>query len=565
MFLILLSWIYILFTTINLGFFFDKTLKLKVKNFLVISILGLFSITIIASIWAIFGRINFEFHIAILLLNFALIIFNKSEILSIYRSFFNEIKKLEKSLKIFLGIITFFIIAQCASIPYAVDNESYYIQSIKWINEFGFVKGLANIHFFLGQTSGWHVTQSAFNFSFLYDKFNDLSGFCLLLGNIFAVQKLHYFFKNQDKINLIIGLFPLANVFLFQFISAPSPDMPIYVFTFIIFAYYLENYGKINNETFNLIFVLVLFCLYIKTTAVGLCLLPIVILLQNYKEIKIYKITFIAVLILGLFVAKNIIVTGYMLFPMTNNFGFVSDYQIPEKIAVLYYSLTKYFAYSLTEEQFNQMTTLEVFLRWISMPKLHGIFNKISLFLVIFSPILIYRSLNQRRFWILYFIMSVQLLLLFLSSPQYRFFMNFILFFSFLWLAIFISKKKQILILLGFSTFATAFVLFIPLNLKSLARNEHAIATSNFSIKNIIFPHQNSKYDTDFEQIENEHFYYNSPENIDFFWGTADGEIPCVNKKQIDYFDKKYNVKPQMRSDNLKDGFYAKDTSKNKK
>ena len=562
MFLILLSWIYILFTTVNFGWFLDKILGLKVKNLAVISILGLFSTTIIASIWAIFGRINFEFHIAILLLNIALFFSNKPAIVSIYRNFYFEIKALEKSLKIVFGLIIFFIIAQCASIPYAIDNESYYIQSIKWINEFGFVKGLANIHFFLGQTSGWHVTQSAFNFSFLYDKFNDLSGFCLLLGNIFAVQKLNDYFKNQEKTNLIIGLFPLANVFLFQFISAPSPDIPIYVFTFIIFSYFLENYRKMDNATFNLISILVLFSLYIKTTAVGLCILPIVLVLQNYKEIKIYKITFLSVLILGLFVTKNIIVTGYALFPMTQNFGFVSDYQIPEKIAVLYYSLTKYFAYSLTEEQFNQMTASEVFLQWITMPKLHGFFNKISLFLVIFTPILIYKFLNQRRFWILYFIMSVQLLLLFLSSPQYRFFMNFILFFSFLWLAIFINKKRIILISLVFSTFATAFVLFIPMNLKSLSRNEHAITTSNFSVKNIIFPFQNSKYETDFERIQNDQFYYNSPKTMDFFWGTANGEIPCVNKKQIDYFEQKYNVKPQMRSGNLKDGFYAKNTDK---
>jgi len=562
MILVLLSWIYIFFTTLNLGFLLGKILKLKVKNFAVISILGLFSTTIIASIWAIFGRINLEFHIIILLLNIAIILSSKTAILFIYKNFFYEIKNLEKSLKIFLGFITFFIIAQCASIPYAIDNESYYIQTIKWINEFGFVKGLANIHFFLGQTSGWHIAQSAFNFSFLYDKFNDLSGFCLLLGNIFAIQKLNDFFKNQDKTNLIIGCFPLANVFLFQFISAPSPDMPIYVFTFIIFAYFLENYKKMNNEIFNIVSILVLFSLYIKTTAIGICILPIIILFQNYKAIKIYKITFLSLLILILFVAKNTIVTGYPLFPITKNFGFVADYQIPEKIAVLYYSLTKYFAYSLTENQFNEMSIWEVFLRWIKMPKLHGIFNKLSISLVIFTPIIIYKFFNQRRFWILYFIMSVQLLFLFLSSPQYRFFLNFILFFSFLWMTIFINKRKVILILLGISTFATAFVLFIPMNLKSLARNEHAVATSNFSIENIIFPHQNSKYQTDFERIENEHFYYNSPTNIDFFWGTANGSIPCVNEKQIDYFDQKYNIKPQMRSDDLKDGFYAKDTSK---
>lgn len=88
------------------------------------------------------------------------------------------------------------------------------------------------------------------------------------------------------------------------------------------------------------------------------------------------------------------------------------------------------------------------------------------------------------------------------------------------------KKKKPILISLGFSTFATAFVLFVPINLKSLARNEHAVATSNFSVANSIFPYQNSKYKTEFELVKEDDFYYNSPSNIDFFWGTADGNLP---------------------------------------
>ncbi|HEX8576245.1 MAG TPA: hypothetical protein VF677_08130 [Flavobacterium sp.] len=490
-------------------------------------------------------------------------LFYKTAILSIYKSFIDDIKSLAKSLKIFCGCIIFFIIAQCASVPYIIDNESYYIQTIKWINEFGFVKGLANIHFFLGQTSGWHIAQSAFNFSYLYDGFNDLSGFCLLMGNLFAIQKLNDYFKNQKRTHLIIGLFPLANVLLFQFISAPSPDLPIYVFTFIIFSYFLENYSKMDNETFNVISILVLFSLYIKTTAIGLCVLPIIILFQNYKEIKIYKITFLSIVVLGLFVVKNSIITGYPLFPITQNFGFVSDYQVPEKIVALYYSL-KYFAYSLTENQFNEMSAWKVFLRWITMPKLHGLFNKLSVFLIIFTPIIIYKFFNKKEFWVSYFIMSLQLLVLFLSSPQYRFFLSFILFFSFVWMSVFVSKRKPILILLGSSTFATAFVLFVPVNLKTLARNEYAVSTSSFNIENIIFPYKNSKYETGFERIQNEHFYYYSPKNIDFFWGTGNGSIPCINKEQIDYFEQNYKVKPQMRSSYLKDGFYTKHVLKNK-
>jgi hypothetical protein len=134
------------------------------------------------------------------------------------------------------------IVAQCSSIPYVIDNESYYIQTIKWINEYGFVKGIVNLHFFLGQTSGWHITQSVFNFSFLYSNFNDLSGFVMLLGAVFSIQKLDEFSQNKNSNYLLIGLFPISSIFLFQFISAPSPDIPVYVLSFIIFFYFLENF-----------------------------------------------------------------------------------------------------------------------------------------------------------------------------------------------------------------------------------------------------------------------------------------------------------------------------------
>ena len=285
MVLILLSWIYIFFSTINLGFVTDRILRLKNQNFVIHTILGLFTTTIFASIWAIFGRVNFEFHIVLLFINLALFFKFQKEIRLLYKLFFKELLSLITPLKIVLSIITILILAQCASIPYILDNESYYIQTIKWINEYGFVKGLANLHFFLAQTSGWHILQSAYSFSFLYDKFNDISGFCLLLGNIFSITKLNDYFKNKDKNYLIIGLLPLANVFFFQFISSPSPDIPIYIFSFLIFFYFLQNFKKLDVENFNLIVILVLFSLFIKTTSFALIFIPILLLAKNFKKL----------------------------------------------------------------------------------------------------------------------------------------------------------------------------------------------------------------------------------------------------------------------------------------
>ena len=444
MVLIILSWIYIFITTINLGFFTNKTLVLKNDNFVITSILGLFTTTIIASIWAVFGRINIEFHLFLLLVNGLVFIKYKSDIFKIYLDFKSRFKGLELVLKSYLIIITFLIVAQCASIPYVIDNESYYIQTIKWLNEYGFVRGLVNLHFFLGQLSGWHVTQSAFNFSFLYKNFNDLSGFCLLLGNIFAIEKLSDYFKNNNKIYLIVGLLPFINLFFFQFISAPSADVPVYIFTFVLFFYFLDNYKSISVENFNFIVLLVLFLLYIKNTTLVFTLIPIILFKINYRELskQLVKPFLLATLVLSLFILKNMIICGSPVFPY-KLFSFTSlEYAIPDQIEHFYYNELKLYGYFVDSEQYKAMSGWDLFRQWLSLPKLNGLFNKSIIGLIIVAPFFIYKFFNKKALWILYILMVLQLLLLFETSPQFRFFINYVMFFSlFCFTCIFYQKK----------------------------------------------------------------------------------------------------------------------------
>jgi len=559
MVLIILSWIYIVFTTINIGFILNKALTTKVKDFSVLSMLGLFLITITASTWAIFGRINWEFHTILLLLNLLITIKFKGDISEVYNNFFRDIKQLSTILKILLGIITVLIIAQCSAIPYGIDNETYYIQTIKWLNEYGLVKGLANLHPYLSQTSGWHIAQSAFSFSFLYPNFNDLSGFCLLLGNLFAILKVNQYFKNSNQNYLIIGLLPLANIFLFQFISATSSDIPIYVISFIIFYYFLEHHKSIDNETFTLLTLLVIFCLYIKLTSIVLLAIPLLLLFKNYKQLSfsLLRLTDVGMIVLALFFLKNFIISGHPLFPIISDAIYNADYSIPTQLSKVYYEQTKTYSFFVTPLEYSNMPMYELFLRWLMLPKIDGIFNKLAVLLIVVSPVVIRKFNNKKAVWMLYLIMCLQLVVLFFTSPQYRFFLNFILLFSLLPIALLIKNRKNIIIgLLYLSTLATAFVLIVPINLNSFSGKKFALARSNFKVENIIFPHDISQFDFEFEQIREENMLYYSPLKNKYFYVTGNGPLPCVNQKLIETSKKKYGIVPQLRTENLGDGFY---------
>lgn len=564
MLLVFISWIYILFTTINLGLCTNKIVRVKNHNFVITTFLGLLSATLFASIWAIFGRINIEFHSILLILNLIIFFKFKSDIKSIYNSFVHEFKNLNPTLKVFLVAVTTLIIAQSSSIPYVIDNESYYIQTIKWLNEYGFVKGLGNLHIFYAQTSGWHIAQSAFNFSFLYENFNDLSGFCLLLGNIFAIFKLNEYFSTTNKNYLIIGLLPLANVFFFQFISAPSPDIPIYILTFIIFFYFIENFKNTTIENFNLITLLVLFALFIKVTSVALLILPIILLINNFKSFapKLLPITIFGLLFLSLFIAKNSLLTGYPLFPFTR---LELDYNhiIPRNVISYLFSEQMRYNYFISESELNQLSFSQIAAKWLLSSKINAIFNGLTILIVALSPIFISKYFNKKSVWIIYFVILFQLLILLFTSPQYRFFIHLTLFFSFFIFACWFANKKLIFAFYYLSIALIVLVLFFPVSYKSLTENKLIGKNSRFSATNILYPHNNSKWSTPFESVQKGNLKFNSPTNNYFFWGSGNGDLPSVNKAQIEYFEKYFQVLPQQKTTDLKDGFYSKKLSSN--
>lgn len=561
MILVALSFIYITFLIIPQGVALVKLTGINIRNFTVMALLGLFGTTLLTTLWAVFYRVNIEFHIMYLFLSCLFTFIYKKEVLNTYKGLASTIAAFPTWLKWAAGLSFLLIVAQASSSPYTVDNESYYIQTIKWLNEYGLVKGLGNLHLFFGQTSGWHITQSALNFSFAYQNFNDLSAYCLLLGNVFCFQKLDVYLKTGNFNNLVIGILPLANVLLFQFISSPSPDVPVYIMSFVMFGVYLDQNDATDVSNFKLTCLLILFVLFIKTTAVALLFLPLFMLAGNFKRLAatIPKLAPWGVVVLVLFCIKNCIVTGYFLFPVTA-ISYPGNWQMPPALAQLFYERTKAYGFLLTQEQYNNMGYAALFKQWLTLPKLHGLFSKAIVAMLIVTPLLIYKFRNRKKWWVLYSLMCIHMVLLFFSSPQYRFFLHFFLLFALFAAALFLNKKAIKLLLPASIALITA-LLVLPVGLDRLTDNKMMQANSTFSIKHILIPYPNSRFGKEFVKVREGNLEYNSPVGHNFFWSTGNGSLPCVNQEQIEYFKKHYHIVPQLLGAKLSEGFYAKETN----
>lgn len=557
MLLILLSWIYIAVTCINFGFVFRKIFRIDECHIAIHQILGLFLYTLLTSLVAFFVRINFEYYLFVLLLNIVLAFYFKKHIIGYFNSIHNIFKGFKVSIKISYLLLFFLATAQSATKPYLIDNESYYIQTIKWINEFGYVKGLANLHIFLGQNSSWHTLQAGFNFPFISDYFNDINGFVFITLGFLFIEKLNNTSHIQDY---FLGLVLAFSLFFLQFVNAPSPDLIIFLLTPYVVYEFISKYQRISTSKFKILLSLVLFLCFIKVTMVVVSILILILFLKNFQRLKadIYQYCSLSVLILGLFVLKNYIVSGYAFYPTSVIDIFNVSWKLPPELLKLYKTGT--YQSGMNNMDVSYLNLFEKLKFWLQIPKLHGLFNKIYVLLLAVFPFFIYKSNYKKPLFVIYSIAILQFIIIWLNSPQYRFFFVFI---TVLCLQIFVSvfESKK----LGFYIVCTSLVLsavpiFFPLDLNTYTTNKFSMVLSNFKLKNIIIPEENTKTVTTFSKESVEDFEFNSPSGDVFFWATGNGDLPCVNKQQVEYIKTYYHLIPQLRGNGLKDGFISKKT-----
>ena len=561
MLLIIISWCYILFTLVNFGFVATSVLKFQKLNKLLHLLLGLVSILILSHIWAFFAGFGIVFHVLLLLFNGIICFVFRQKVFQFFKDILRTLVGFSRNYQILLSIISLLILAKSASNGSVLDNENYYIQSIKWLDEHGFVNGLANLHLFFGQSSGWHVLQSVFSFHFLNVDFNDLGGFCLLILNVHALKIAH----SQKQNFQILVFLPVLNWVLLEFCVVPSPDFGVIFFGIILSYLFFKFFKNLHKQDFYLVLLLFLSAILVKVIAIGLIVFPVVLLFKlKIKSLKFYSKTSAIILIFAsLWVGKNLVISGYPLFPsdlLSDFFSF--KHQIPDALYNFSLRKEKLLEFFATTEDVKSLSNFDLFWKWLTYSKVSLIFNVSLLFSVVVMPFLIVRFKSKSAIWWIYLSFIAQLVFLALTSPQYRFAIHYLIIF--------------VLLILNFSQFASKFKLFIfscsqifvlwfilfPVQFDQLTSKNYNLTSNSFQIENLIFPAPNSSIKSEFEIKETGNLKYFSPVESVYFWSTGDGDLPCVNEKQLEFFSQKIKYRPQLRdSFQLSKGFYSEKIS----
>lgn len=568
MLLILASFILIFLFAGLYGIASCRVLQIASPHPVIITLLGLCSIMLLSAVYSFFDGLGWIFEGGMLGMALSLAYLFRRDferLMSDYGDMFLRWSWFNR----FCGVLVLLnILVYSAAQPLLPDNESYYIQTIKWIDQHGTVPGLANLHMFLSQGSGWHYAQAALNFDGIVNRLNDLSGFILLLGGVWSIDKLNNFLQKAagDWLDLASGLFLIPLAFYSQFIGSPSPDIPVYVLTVIVFYEFVELWRKPDKGKFRWVCFLVVCAIFIKVTCVVLALFPAILFFRNleYYRKSVRGISLIVLMAGGIYLLKNYYLTGYLFFPFINPDLVSPEWQWPRDLAEYFTHLGAIYAYHLTPVEFERLSTWQVFQHWWSLPGVDGLFNKLLVITVTVMPIFLWlvpcKHAGDRKLWFtLYAVFLAQVALLMLTSPQLRFYFNLMLV-MYLVLAAVIFQRAFVAVktMVAISIFAPIAILILLPSNNTVKDNVYVISSPDIEVTHLLVPHPVSRYHRkSYERRSYQGFEYYPPV-YDFFYGTGDAPLPAVSTEMLDYMYRNFQVLPQKRGDDLEDGFISR-------
>ena len=332
------------------------------------------------------------------------------------------------------------------------DTESYHIQSIKWIREYGSVPGLVNLHERFGFNSSWFSSVALFQWPGGTENFTSLNGVLSMWFCYWLISRYH----EERQQNHHHGAFSILVVFICCLIAWPlfrgntASTNYDFITTFIVFILFAEIYltKSLSPSLEWITWPAYLFT--IRIINFPLLLLAVVALIvfikqKNYKPVVV-PVVFCVLLIVP-FIIRNVIITGYPFYPSTS-FDFTSvdwkpDPQMTERLLeyIKYYNRV-----STTHLEIEQTRALGS--NWIpSWFTYLFLFDKLlvvsGLIGIVLSIAKLFTQKNKTVI-LLITISVIWLICWFIISPDPRFVYGILLFGIFLLAYNFISVIKQV-------------------------------------------------------------------------------------------------------------------------
>jgi len=279
-------------------------------------------------------------HAAVLTCAIAIVTAQRPLYTRLCHRFARRITALHPLVKVSAALVLLWLLEGATTTPTAYDTGLYHAQAIRWIEEYGAVPGLGNLHFRFAFDSSWFVLQALLDFAFITGApIYALGSWLLGLAAVFALLGADAMLRKAQlptdllRVLLLVLLFPLLGTW----ISSPSPDPVVGALTWIVLASAWEaaRRGELlhpNSTTLSLL-VLCVFLVTVKMSAAPIALLALAIGIAFARRDR--RPGAAALLVLPAFalpyVLRQLVISGYPNFPLTALDPFDFEWKMPRR------------------------------------------------------------------------------------------------------------------------------------------------------------------------------------------------------------------------------------------
>lgn len=224
-----------------------------------------------------------------------------------------------------IGLAAAVALAQTASPIAVADTALYHIQAIRWIEQYAAVPGLANLHDRLAFSAPWFEAQALFDPVLL-------GGWPVFaLNGMVFVAAVSFFLcgiggSGGERVSLSrllrLGCVPAAFWLLRRGLSSASPDGALALLSWMVLVLLAETMERGEPTTVDatawVITALASFAAMTKLSAAPLLVAPACLVAHNLRRDRRRALALagLTVAVAAPFVARNVIVSGYLVFPV---------------------------------------------------------------------------------------------------------------------------------------------------------------------------------------------------------------------------------------------------------
>ena len=348
---IFLNWAYILLTCYCTGHallaFFAGRFKYEGRlGFLSVVFTGFSVITAYSGYFSIFYKVGLAANAVLCLAVAVCIYIDRKHYRELLVKAWEQTGKIKsKGIRIILfrmvqlcaGTAVFFVIIYFTCYgTFHPDSGLYHAQSIRWIEEYGVVKGLALVQNRFGYNSAFFSVSALYSFSFLGQSLHGVNGFMAMLVTLYAYFGITDSLSDKSfgDLHTITAIAP----FLYTVIGgkelispATDPILLYMVFGIIILWTELIDRDETDVMPYALLCVLTAFLVSVKLS-VGVLVLLVVkpaIELVKLRRVKEIIVCLLAGVILNLpYFIRNVIISGWLIYP----FPTIDLFDVPWKL-----------------------------------------------------------------------------------------------------------------------------------------------------------------------------------------------------------------------------------------